>query len=520
MSSVDRRHYGWQLLVEYLADVEGMPFDRLVSDRVTEAACRGRLLAWYKGLSAASSTRPRQEDRPYTRAASLLEEVVTPKLAPPLAVAALGVLLAEPLHAPPAGSPAPGFTRARRCRGWRRATAFGVFVLGATACGGQGGSPSPCVDPPASIPAVACDGGRCPAITVAGDGPAGNPGTFRGYADPTIAHDPLAPQRVWLAYSWPHLVPGRAPGGAGVLMAAVATHLARSDDGGRSFSYAGELWPAIPTRDPEGSGASGLSSSETPSLAAIVSGGATTWFGVHLRYFLEPETGYHPKYATSWTVRVGAAASPEALASAPEAVLGVSGTSPVYRPDARLDQLAGVPLPRCAMLNNPTLFAQDGTLYLIVECLAFVGTTLDFGQSTTRVFATVPAGPPSTWTWRHAGVLADHSLARELGDDTVQQPDVSLAADGRPIAIVTPAHADASVEVGTVGDGCVALELLSIDPPALARDCSGRVVVRARVEGSPVGACTHDPRAAGGIVATKQTAGGGNWMIHTTGLRP
>jgi len=49
MSSADRRHFGWQLLVEYLADVEGMSFDGLVADGVTEAACRSRLLAWYSG---------------------------------------------------------------------------------------------------------------------------------------------------------------------------------------------------------------------------------------------------------------------------------------------------------------------------------------------------------------------------------------------------------------------------------------------------------------------------------------
>ncbi len=412
-------------------------------------------------------------------------------------------------------------SEARRAQVPVRALAPLCFVaLLAAGCGKGDGTGASCVDSTAATPTVDCGGARCAAIAIAGDAPAGNPGTFRGYADPAIAHDPVAAQRMWLAYSWPHLVPGRALDGSGVLMAAVSTHLARSDDGGATFSFVSELWRAIPTADPEGSGASGISSSETASLTAIASGASVTWYGAHLRYFLEPETGYHPKYGTSWTVRIGAAASPLQLAAASEAVLGVSGTAPVYQPDVRLDQLAGVPLARCAMLNNPTLFAKDGTLYLIVECLAFVGTMLDFAQSTTQVFATVPGGAPSTWTWRHAGVLADHGLARELGDDTVQQPDLSLTADGRPIAIVTPAHADAGAAVGTVGDGCVALELVSIDPPALARDCSGRAVVRARINGSGVGACTHDPRAASGVVATTQAAGGGSWMIHATGVRP
>jgi hypothetical protein len=117
-------------------------------------------------------------------------------------------------------------------------------------------------------------------------------------------------------------------------------------------------------------------------------------------------------------------------------------------------------------------------------------------------------------------VLADHRLAVELADDTIQQPEVSRAADGTLIALFTPAHADAAVQVGTVGDGCLALELSSIDPPVLARDCAGKVVVRAEVRGTGVGACTHDPASATGIAVTSQGITGGNWVIRRSGLRP
>jgi hypothetical protein len=231
-------------------------------------------------------------------------------------------------------------------------------------------------------------------------------------------------------------------------------------------------------------------------------------------------TGYNPKYATSWHVRIGAAASPAGLASAQEAVLGVSTTALVYQPNVRLDQLAGLPIQHCAMLNNPTLFARNQTLYLVVECLAFVGTTPDYANTSMQVFATNPSGPPASWTWRYAGKLADHSIATQLGNDTILQPDVSLAADGTPIALFTPAHIDTSVQVGTVGDGCVAVELASIDPPVLQRDCAGNLVIRRRVTGAGVGACTHDRNSITGIVATSQGPASGNWKIHASGLRP
>lgn len=396
-----------------------------------------------------------------------------------------------------------------------------LLCLLVTACSGGGGDDTVSCGAPPAVPEANCSAtGSCNVVQIAGDMPHNNPGTFKGFADPSLASDPDVPGRVWLAYTWPHVVAGVDTNGNPVLMAAAENRLARSDDGGMTFTLVGTLWDDVPMLDPEGSGENGRISSETASLATITSAGGTTWYGAHLRYFLRPQTGYNPKYATSWHVRIGAADSPAGLASAPETVLGVTNTAPVYGPLAYLDQLAGLPVPHCAMLNNPTLFTRNQTLYLIVECLAFVGVTPDYVNSSMQVFATNPAGAPATWTWRHAGKLADHALATQLGNDTILQPDVSLAADGTPVALITPAHIDTSFQVGTVGDGCVAIELASIDPPALKRDCAGNPVIRRRVTGTGVGACTHDRNSATGIVATSQGPAGGNWMIHASELRP
>ena len=406
---------------------------------------------------------------------------------------------------------------------WRNSeSGTGIVVLVCllvAACSG-GDSSMECGAPPAVAEANCSVTGSCNVIQIAGDAPDNNPGTFKGFADPSLASDPDVAGRIWLAYTWPHVVAGLDTNGNVVLMAAAQNRLARSDDGGMTFALVGALWPDVAMPDPEGSGENGRISSETASLTTITSGGVTTWYGAHLRYFLRPMTGYNPKYATSWHVRIGAAASPAGLASAQETVLGVSNTAAIYQPNVRLDQLAGLPIQHCAMLNNPTLFTRDQALYLIVECLAFVGTTPDYVNTSTQVFATDPSGLPASWTWRYAGKLADHTLATQLGNDTILQPDVSLAADGTPIALFTPAHIDTSFQVGTVGDGCVAIELASIDPPALKRDCAGNPVIRRRVTGTGVGACTHDRNSVTGIVATSQGPSGGNWMIRASGLRP
>lgn len=390
-----------------------------------------------------------------------------------------------------------------------------VTLLG---CGSSGTGPSCGAE--CGSPIVDCGAGGCAAIAVIGDEPATTPGRFKGFADPSLAGDPTVPNRIWFAYSWPHIVGGMTPDSSPVQMAAVSTHLARSDDGGAAFTFVNELWPGIPTADPEGSGQFGLLASETASLTAIDNGGMVTWYGAHLRYFLEPETGYHPRYATSWTVQIGAAASPPALATAPEVVLGVTATSMAYAPDVRLDQLAGLPQQRCALLNNPTLFAQAGDLYLIVECLAFIGATPDLARNTIQVFATTPTGTPSTWVFRYVGQLADSALAADYRAEVVQQPDVSRASDGTLMLLVTPASADTSVAVGQLGDGCVALELTSIDPPLLRRSPADDPVMLGRVTGTGTGACTYSAASSTGILLAEQGTSQRIWSVLISGLMP
>ena len=395
------------------------------------------------------------------------------------------------------------------------------LIFGFSACSEGNGDT---VNTNQSAPSIDCSAtGECPQLTIVGDPPSIGMGTFHGHADSTLMLDPQASDRLWLAYSWLNITAGVDPDGTPVSMATVASHLARSDDGGLSFVFVDELYPSLPMTDPEGSGEEGMSNSETVSLAVMTSNGNPTWYGAHLRYFLRPITGYYPNYAASWTVRIGVAALPELLGAADtvanETIIGVSTTSDSYDPDVLLDQLAGLPIQHCAMINNPALFAQNGSLYLIVECLAFVGTAPDYDHSTIQVFGTTPTGDPRSWLWRHVGMLSDHSLALELDADTVLQPEVTLAADGTPLLIITPAVIDTSVQVGTHGRGCVAIALDSIDPPLIARDTQGRLIVKALINGDGFSACTYDNAAITGVLTHVQWQGHA-YTIHKTGLKP
>ena len=96
---------------------------------------------------------------------------------------------------------------------------------------------------------------------------------------------------------------------------------------------------------------------------------------------------------------------------------------------------------------------------------------------------------------------------------------MSRAADGTPLVILTPANDDDAVAVGTTAEGCVALELVSLEPPRLRRDCDGRAVVRTLITGTGIGACTHDSESLTGIITTSKI-GDGSWTIHASDTRP
>jgi hypothetical protein len=243
---------------------------------------------------------------------------------------------------------------------------------------------------------------------------------------------------------------------------------------------------------------------------------------VRLAYFLTPVTAYLPRYASSWVVRVAAArsASPAALATAPEAVLGTATTATAYGVTARLTDLSPA-LAGCAFFNNPAIAALDIRLYLVAECMEFDGGAVSAARSRIVVFRTLPQGPAPGWTWEYVGVLAGRAVAQELGAERLVSPEISRASEGSLLFLAAPQSGAA-----LLGQGCVALELASLDPPTIRRGPTGSPVVRASQTatadaGWHTGACSHDAASTSGIVSVAATTAGGlRAELLSTGLRP
>ncbi len=402
-------------------------------------------------------------------------------------------------------------------------------------------------------PAVAtldctADSRQCPEVVIAGISAArlsnGEPSPFRGFADPSVRTDPVT-GRLWMAYSWPNmhlgdqgdgtrkgLLRGRGRGRLGGRAAArpaavpgVDINLAYSTDRGKTWHSQGPLWPSAEDTDRGGSGEPGYTDHEVVNLLPRQIDGRVTWYGIRLDYFLPAEGGFQRRPPGSLRLAIAEASSPDKLRDAPVQVLGSAATAKGWGVDVYLSSLSpGVR--DCGLWNEPTLFAQDKTLYLGLRCLKFAGTVPKVSESDVVVFATEPTGEVRSWRWRYVGKLAGGAEARELGGVGMTQIDLARGVDGQLLLVTSPDDWNTGMQ-DFVHYGCRVTEVESIDPPKLARDSAGRLKVRATITASDTmplgpGACTYDPASATGVLLVRRHKERGlmTASIHSTGMRP
>ena len=308
-------------------------------------------------------------------------------------------------------------------------------------------------------------------------------------------------------------------------MPGVDIHLARSADGGESWSSRGTLWASEPDTDRGGDGQRGYTSHEVSNLFARQTKDGVVWYGARLDYFLPENGGFRRRPPGSLRIAVMQAESPEELDAAPMQVLGSAATARGWGVDVYLSSLS--PEVRdCGIWNEPALAARDDTLYLALRCLRYTGRQPRVANSDIVVFATEPEGVVRDWRWRYVGRLAGGAEARELGGVGLTQIELSHGEDGHLLLITSPDDWNEQLQ-DFVHYGCRVIEVASLDPPKLARDEEGRLKVRASITASdqnPLGpgACGHDPASATGVVLVRRhkSEGGMTASMHSTGVKP
>ncbi len=392
-----------------------------------------------------------------------------------------------------------------------------VFVgMGATS---STGSPSS----PLTVDVVPGTPG-CSELAIKGDAPYrlpnGRPSPFSGYADPSLRKDPLS-NTLWLAYSWPnqHLAKGsHSPG--------VDIHLAKSTDGGDSWTFVKNLWPSTPLANPAQPAQHGYLDNETANLLPVSDGNTVTWYAARLNYFVPDTGGYAARPGNSFHLRVFKADSPDKLTNAPYTILGSNLTAPAWGVHQNLQTL-DPELSDVDFWNEPALYYEDGTLYLGV--VAFVYDRLKrpvMNRHNVYVFATDPSGNPRSWKWTYRGRLAGAAEAKELGAERLTQIDFARGTDGKLLLIATPDDWN-TVRQDYNHKGSVALEIRSLSEPSLERDRDGRLKVRAVLTASDrnelgSAAATYDPASSTGIILTKRTKTATQLTVELwrTGVKP
>lgn len=352
----------------------------------------------------------------------------------------------------------------------------------------------------------------CPEIFVAGDPPAtlgGGPAPFRGYGDPSLEVDP-ATGTIWMAYSWLDVMVD-SPGPPPVVTFGVRTHLARSDDGGATFTYVRALNATEPISHPD-TGDPGWTIHEVPTITQRAPG---DWEAMWLTYF-NPQ-GQPASNATDHYYTRSLASAPAGLGNSVQPWASGWWTSPSFGVAHDLSQ--EIPeLSDCAALTEPALFTYGGETYLATNCVVVVG-----GQRQPQLERLVLLREEADG-YSYVGNLLDYNDAVANGGERFEQADLSVAQNGAILLIATPTR-DASPNHA----GCRVFEVTDLAQAKVRRDASGAATALMSITGDDdnvigPGLCTHDASTSSGVLMVMHSVSLSpfdiNFSLRATGLHP
>ena len=289
-----------------------------------------------------------------------------------------------------------------------------VLALVVSAWAG-GNVPASSADPPVTFH-CAYDV-TCPEVMVAGDPHAtlgGNPAPFRGYGDPSLERDPDS-GTLWLSYSWLDVLIS-SPGPPPVFDFGVRTHLARSDDGGATFSFVRAVNATEQITHPD-TNAQGWTIHEVSTLVREATG---AWQMIWLTYFDpigQPPPGTDHRSDFYYTRSL--ADFPQELGDVSTPWVRTNGTSASW---GAVHNVSSIPeLADYAALTEPALFAQAGLTYLASNCVVFIGGVRRDDLERLVLLRQEANG------YSYVGELVDYADAVYLGGTRLEQADIAVA---------------------------------------------------------------------------------------------
>jgi len=359
-------------------------------------------------------------------------------------------------------------------------------------------------------------GAGCPELALLNDPPAefdGVPQVFRGYGDPSLESD--AAGDLYLSYTYLDVVivslnPLVANKGH-------RTHLAKSEDNGRSFSFVQSMNEVTPMNHPD-TGEAGQIQHEVSTLMRQDDG---SWQLLWLSYFVP--NGNDDGRGDFFYART-AAPSAQALDGTgirAERVAAGFATAPSFD----VEHVLSRELPElsdCAGFTEPALFSEGGRNYIATNCVSFEGTARRLERDRLVLLGETETG------YSYLGVLLNRADAVALGGERLEQADLARARDGSLLLTVTPIRAAPPVHLG-----CIILQVEDLPSARLRRDATGHLLQRAVLSGDGdvvgPGLCTYDALSDTGVIVTlwdvQPPAAVGapprvTLSLHATGVHP
>lgn len=328
----------------------------------------------------------------------------------------------------------------------------------------------------------------CPEVMVAGDPHAtlgGEPAPFRGYGDPSLERDPSS-GTIWLSYSWLDLLVSD-PGPPAVADLGVRTHLARSDDGGATFTFVRAVNATEVISHPD-SGAQGWTIHEVSSLVQESDG---SWQDLWLAYFDPIGEPAGAEDRRDFYFARSVAGSPGMLGESSQAWARGYATSASFGAEYDLSQIPQ--LSDCAAMTEPALLAAAGATYLAANCVVIVDGVRRDDLERLVLLKQEAAG------YSYVGALLSHADALDLGASRIEQADLAFSRTGAVLLIATPIQNATPEHMG-----CVVFEVTDLGSARVRRDAGGRAVALARITGEDEsfgpGLCTYDASSDTGVL--------------------
>ncbi len=392
-----------------------------------------------------------------------------------------------------------------------------LFTISACS-GGSGGNSTPVVLPPppsAPITFHCSKDTTCPEVLIIGDPHSvvnGNPDPFRGYGDPSLEYDATT-GTLWLAYSWLNTQVSDS-GPPIVYDLGVRTRLARSDDDGASFTFVRTVNEMQMEAHPD----TGVMGWSTHEVSTLVKEPAGTWQILWLKYFNPFGTVAGVDERQEFLYWRTTAMTPDLLGDNSVVWGKFAATSASW--GAPIDFNAIPELADCILQTEPGLFAFDDETYLATSCLVVDGTGRRTDLERIELLRQTPTG------YDYVGTILDGQDAADLGVDTIEQADISVARDGSILLVVTPIILTAD----PAHQGCMVFSFDDFATASIARDPNGVAIPRAIItaDGNSLGPglCTYDANSDTGVlmVITTVTGSGSStdveFSLHATGVHP